>query len=148
MNCFWPSPPRASTAVGDTGGSAPLLTHSLITLSVTAREQTWAGHPRPSAAPPWVSPAPRNSDPGDSQACRDIEDGSRDMVRSCGCPAPTGAAHPRRPRLPAAALFVLSPGKRQPLCLPPAPSLRPFPHQTKSCFANRFVSFPSAAPPS
>lgn len=98
MNGVWPPSPRASTAVGDTGGSAPLLTHSLITLSVIVREQAWAGGPRPSAASPWVSPTPRNSDPGDSEALRDIGDGSGEMARSCGCPSPTGAAHRRRPR--------------------------------------------------
>lgn len=119
--------PEGIDGSGGHRGSAPLLTHSLITLSVTAREQPWAGHPRPSAASPCVSPAPGNSDPGDSQALRDTEDGSRVMARSCCCPSPTGAAPRRRPRCRAAALFARPPGKRRSLCLPPPRALGLFP---------------------
>lgn len=146
MNGVWPPPPGAPAAAGDTAGFAPLLTPSFITLPVPGNAAVRAGleagrtpgHLRRLSR---VSPTPRSADPCDSQAYPSTESGNLDM----GSPAPMGAAP--RLRLPAAALFVRSPVSGGRFCLLPAPSPRPFPRQTKSCFANRSVSPSAPSPP-
>lgn len=117
MNCVWPPPPRAPTATRDTGGSAPLITPGLIThlsCQLIAAPNSAREH---AWAPEALPPA----------TARPV---ATERVASCcrGCR--------QLPRV-----FVCR-GSGFCLLLIPAPG--PFRDQTKSCFANRFLSLPLA----